>query len=221
MRKTIWSSRFALALGMAVLGGCQNPLPYPDDPLLAGNHPETGRFDKPEPVQVAAAEPSMPSLPAEAYVSLPPAFRMLPHSAPTALAASPRVSEPAAVAEQSPTRSESSKPNLAPREVEALPVARHREPGVYGHAPDHSWLQGRIEQGEAGKLLLRYCNYPLEDSWGGVVVLDNDERLGQVRVGDVVRVVGSSQTVDEIADRGTRSLPSFRVRDLWLIERKD
>jgi hypothetical protein len=62
----------------------------------------------------------------------------------------------------------------------------------YAFAPDYSWLQGRLEHSEAsGQWKLRYI--PIDgttDKYGGSVIVDNPQALGDLASGDYVRIRG-------------------------------
>ena len=62
----------------------------------------------------------------------------------------------------------------------------------YANAPDHRWLQGRLEYSHVeAAWKLRYAPIDVEnDPYGGSVVLGNDPRLNGFKEGDVVYVEG-------------------------------
>jgi len=114
---------------------------------------------------------------------------------------------------QPPSLARDEEPRKTAVVVKAIPVARLKAPGVYGHAPDHSWLQGVLEQADSGQFILHYGDSSAEDPWGSRVNLETDPRLVQLRPGDVVRVEG------EIISKEKAS-PRYRVREVWLVQRQ-
>jgi hypothetical protein len=62
----------------------------------------------------------------------------------------------------------------------------------YGYASDYAWLQGRLEHSQANnRWKLRYIPVDGEtDAYGGSVILENPEELGDLAAGDFVRVRG-------------------------------
>ena len=58
------------------------------------------------------------------------------------------------------------------------------------HAPDYSWIVGRLEysQIEGGFWVIRYENQT--DKFGGKFVLGNDSRLANFKSGDLVKITG-------------------------------
>jgi hypothetical protein len=111
---------------------------------------------------------------------------------------------------------------LSPVAVSAIAVARRKESATFQHAPDYSWLQGTILKTPRG-MELSYRASPDDDPWGGRVPLENDERLEQLRAGDIVRVEGEcvalpgSLTGPDVG-KGVRT---YRIRHVWLIRRED
>ncbi|MCX7699701.1 MAG: hypothetical protein N2039_02370, partial [Gemmataceae bacterium] len=71
--------------------------------------------------------------------------------------------------------------------------------GNFGHDPDRRWLQGVLERHYRGYYCLRYCDPSVEDEFGGKVRLQEDERLGQFRDGDVIGIIGRITEAAEVA----------------------
>jgi hypothetical protein len=219
MPPRIRRSLLGIALVSLTLAGCQwltKRPPYAQDPLLISKKPLEGRFDGNEPVRIAHAEPLPPPLPVEAFAWVPPGCRVLPSpSSLVAASESPRLKTFAQTTEdaQPPSVAKSDNPGKTAAVVKAIPVARLKTPEAYGYAPDHSWLQGVLEQADSGQLILRYGDSSVEDPLGGRVNLETDARLVQLRPGDVIRVEG------EIISR-EKALPQYRVREVWLVKRQ-
>ena len=91
--------------------------------------------------------------------------------------------------------------------------------GKYGHAADHSWLQGELDRHYRGHLELRFRPASEEDSLGGKVRLVDDPRLAEFRPGDVIAVEGELLTDP---DGGTRSgaVPAVSTSAVRLVDRK-
>jgi hypothetical protein len=187
-RLWLWASLLAFASQ-----GCgaiwSGRAPYREDPLLLARKPTTGKPEEAKPVQLAYSEPSLPSLPAFAYVYPPQKPRFGAH-------------EPA-LADHRPLPSESSKKTLTSSSIEAAnpqtpgekadariqasPVMRRKVSGTFGHAPDFSWLQGVVRKSSDGHWELQFS----ESSAAGRVVLADDPRLEQLQDGDVIQLEGS------------------------------
>jgi hypothetical protein len=98
-------------------------------------------------------------------------------------------------------------------------VSRRKTPGTYGHATDHSWLQGIVNQFAPGCYELHYCETAADDTLGGNVHLTPDPRLASLRTGDLVSVEGDIvQGEDGLAEQTGAGVPEYRVRELWLIQ---
>ncbi len=227
-------SRHTLGQGVAVcllaglLGGCQaasQENSYPKDPLLLTKKPVDGKAAAAtESVQTASAEPAAPPWPAPALAS---ARRMAERSATRAggpdPAAPPRENAPfqlipghsggvpaTTVAQNSATP--------APGDT---PGTRRAVVGTYGHAADYSWLQGVLDKHYHGHMDLRYCDYTVADKYGGKVLLDSDQRLSQFQEGDVIQVEGEIVTENDSSQKGWKHYPHYRIREVWLVQRKN
>lgn len=101
-------------------------------------------------------------------------------------------------------------PEDEPPKINPGSTARRSVTGSYGHDPDRRWLQGVLERHYRGYYCLRYCDPSVEDEFGGKVRLQQDERLGQFRDGDVIGVFGWVTEAAEVA-------PPYRIEDIWLV----
>jgi hypothetical protein len=215
-----------LSGGIALLPGCQFPSsksPYPRDPVLVSKAPTEGKGGDVAPVIVAYTEPRLPMLPVESYVSTPPAFRTIP-GADSALARR----EPARFPEVANLTSSAKTPLLATPVArskttpDAMPLSRPKSNEIYGHAEDHSWLQGVVEVTAKKGRVLEYCPSSATDIWGGRVILENDPRLGNSRSGDVLLVEGTMIPATQQAQSvGSSPLATYRIKSVWLVGRKD
>jgi hypothetical protein len=224
MARSLLAPGRVVLLSMAAVVGCQSAasrLPYAQDPLLLARKPVEGRPDRPEPPP-AYAEPRPPPLPLEALAGMPPAYR-LPFQEGNLLASRGPSQVP---------RANSSAPSPLPplladtavriktgQPVEALTVSRSKQPTLYGHAPDLSWLRGQVEASGSGQLMLRYAAPAVEAEDYGGVLLDVDPRLAQVRPGDFVAVRGEVLSRASLAASGRP--PVYRIQEIWLVQRKD
>jgi len=179
---------------------------YPKDPLLASKKPVEGAPGEPSVVQLAQAEPMAPAAPAMAVVT---ANASRTHE--TFAAGRTDVVAQPAVRERGPT--------VATPALRSTPLPAG--PGVYGHAPDHSWLLGVVDKHYAGHFELRYCDASEDDSWGGKVCLESDPRLAQFHDGDVIRIEGELLPVDPALRDAWSHYPHYRIRDVKLIQAKN
>jgi hypothetical protein len=80
----------------------------------------------------------------------------------------------------------------------------------FGFAPDYTWLLGKLEHSQAsGEWKLRYI--PIDgttDQYGGSVILENPQSLGDLAAGDYVRIRG--ELLDAKRD-GMTFAPIYRV----------
>jgi hypothetical protein len=216
MKRRAWRSVLVAAVGGLCLAGCSNNKSAVNqqvrDPLLISKKPVEGRADRPTAPQVAFAEPSPPPAPeaavATAPVKLDPlvAGRLEPAAAPP-LSKPPVSATPAVRTGNGPPPTET--------------VSRSGPAAIYGHSPDHAWLQGVIDKHYHGHLELRYRDPSEEDDWGGKVILEDDPRLAQVKDGDVVRVEGEIVKEDGNAKRGLwNHFVLYRVKDVRVIQSK-
>jgi hypothetical protein len=149
---------------------------------------------KPEeakPHQLAFAEPALPALPALAYVYPPTGSKSI--AGDTALAANrPAASSPQLSVGKTAARSaDAGASQKADSHIKAVPVLRRKVFGTFGHAPDNSWLQGRVLKSTNGHWELTFCECPTDARCGGRVLLEDDARFEQIRDGDVIQVEGT------------------------------
>jgi len=92
--------------------------------------------------------------------------------------------------------------------------------GRYGHATDHTWLQGELDRHYRGQFELRFRPASVDDAFGGKVRLDDHPDCGQFRVGDVVAVEGEllPESESSNAAAGT-SYRRYRITSICLIQR--
>jgi hypothetical protein len=214
-----WRTWLAAGVYCSLVLGCNHaPVNQPPrDPLFTSKKWVTGKTDKAPAPEVAKAEPAAPKVPETALASAP--------VNPDALG-SPSI-ERAGGPTPSPGTHTTAKP------VEAVPAVRSdpsaevkaepasRTAGIYGHAPDHAWLQGVLDKHYLGHMHLRYCDPTMDDTWGGKVILEKDDRLAPFKDGDVVRVEGELVKEDGQTKRGTWGhFPLYRIRDIQLIQGK-
>ena len=93
--------------------------------------------------------------------------------------------------------------------VTAMPVKRQVVHGIYGAAANHSWLQGTVESLGNEGAILRYAHPWTGGTDAFRVLLNSDERLKGLRVGDVIRVEG-----DELENPRNRALPLYQLKSL-------
>jgi hypothetical protein len=185
-----WLVSCVLAVAAQGCDSLHRSAPYREDPLLVGRKLVVAKPEEAKPHQLAFAEPALPSLPAFAYVYPPPGLKSLAGDAvladkrpvPTPPQAHPR--EPAV---QSPDTAGSDRANSP---VQALPVLRRRVLGTFGHAPDYSWLQGRVRRSPSGSWELTFCESPTEVRCGGRVFLEDEARFEQLQDCQVIQVEG-------------------------------
>jgi len=178
----------------AAIPGCDTlwhgRTPYHEDPLLVSRKPVIGKPEEAKPHQLAYAEPSLPSLPAFAYVYPPVQSKF--GAADSALAGkAPGQTQPP---QTDADRTDRLKPSVnTDRRIQATPVLRRKVTGTFGYAPDYSWLQGRLRKSANGQWELRFCESRAGAAWGGRVLLAGDDRLEHFRDGDVIQVEGRPQ----------------------------
>jgi hypothetical protein len=179
------------------------------DPLLISKKPVEGRADSASPNSPAYAELSPPMVPETAVATAPVSpealgLRRIEHA--DTGATKPIVTGVPAVR---------SGAGPAPAET----VSRRGPASIYGHAADHSWLQGIMVKHYLGHLELRYCDAGDDDEWGGKVILEDDSRLARFKEGDVVRVEGEIVLEDGKAKRGAwNHFVHFRIKDIRLVQ---
>lgn len=78
-------------------------------------------------------------------------------------------------------------------------------------ANDHSWLQGTLERREGNRpgWYVRYASASSKDPYGGVLLLQDDPRLGLLRVGDRVFIEG--QVEDDVVTGPSYKLNAIRI----------
>ena len=207
----------AALLACCLTGGCELGSvrnKYPQDPLLLSKKPVDGKIDSSKPVLLARAEPAVPPLPNMALVSAPPSR------------------EPPL--EREPQRASPETPDQLPPTVRVIPAVRsgissvvpgspavrRRTSGLYGSAPDHSWLQGVLESDD-GRSYLRYADRAVDDPWGGKMALEDEPRLAEFRTGVVLMVEGEMITSEEgqpVYD--SYHYPRYRIRNVWRVPEK-
>jgi hypothetical protein len=78
---------------------------------------------------------------------------------------------------------------------------------AFAHAPDYSWLVGRLAYSHTRRTWsVRYASVDESDRYGGSVTLDGGTNLGQMREGMLVRVQGRVLDPDT-----TTPAPLYRV----------
>jgi hypothetical protein len=213
MRLRTWRTLMTSSLGIVCLLGCGDKSAIHQqirDPLLITKKPVEGPAQRLVPTAVAYAEPAPPQVPEAAVATAPVKLEAI------------GVSQ--AHADGGP-----SKPGLnavpavrtGSAAVPTETVSRRDPASIYGHAPDHSWLQGVIDKHYLGHLNLRYCDPSEEDEWGGKVILVDDPRLAQFKDGDVVRVEGEIVREAGQVKRGTwNHFAQYRLKNIRLIQSK-
>ncbi len=205
--------------------------PYPQDPLLLYKKPIETQAAASVPETVAQAEPTPPAAPEFAVAAagpvdtpsdipaLPPATTQIPEFRTAERSNGPVPTSPVG---SNPNASVPATPAVRPKEtinVVSTPAIRRQVPETFGHAPDHSWLQGILEKHYSGHWELRYCDPAREDKHGGKVVLVENPRLAQFKPGDLVLVEG-----EILPENGARSawrhFPQYRVKEVWLAQAK-
>lgn len=92
--------------------------------------------------------------------------------------------------------------------------------GRFGHATDHTWLQGELDRHYRGQFELRFRPASVDDPIGGKVRLDDHCDLGQFRVGDVVAVEGELMPESEPSNASVgTSYRRYRITAIRLVQR--
>ena len=178
------------------------------DPLLISKKPVESQAERLTPTAVAYAEPSPPPVPETAVATAPVKLEAIGLKRPEPAKNAPELTATPAIRTNEPG---------TPAET----VSRRGPASIYGHAPDHAWLQGVIDKHYHGHLSLRYCDPSEEDEWGGKVVLEEDPRLAEFKDGDVVRVEGEIVREDGKVKRGVwNHFAHYRLKDIRLIQSK-
>ena len=90
-------------------------------------------------------------------------------------------------------------------------------PGLYGHAPDYSWLQGVVQK-SGNRLELRYSMTRGVDALEGAVYLADDGRNSQLQDGDVVLVEGELLGQSPVPlEEGGPTRRTYRVSSMWRV----
>jgi hypothetical protein len=201
---------------MAVSVGCSCVLGCGDksaihkqvrDPLLISKKPVEGQAERLAPTAVAYADPSPPPVPETAIATAPVKLEAIGVKSVERAETAPALTATPAV-------------RTGPSATSAQTTSRRGTASIYGHAPDHTWLQGVIDKHYQGHLSLRYCDPSEEDEWGGKVVLEDEPRLAEFKDGDVVRVEGEIVREDGKVKRGVwNHFAHYRFKDIRLIQR--
>jgi hypothetical protein len=222
MRLNTWQTLLAAGVYGSLLLGCNHaPVNQPPrDPLFTSKKWVVGKTDKTAPAQVAKSEPAAPAVPETALASAPVNPDTL--GSPSIERAGGQVATVAPDnAPKPPLQAIPTARSGASAEVQAEPASRQAVAGIYGHAPDHTWLQGVLDKHYLGQMHLRYCDPTMDETWGGKVILEKDDRLAPFKDGDVVRVEGELVKEDGQAKRGSWChFPLYRIRDIQLIQSK-
>ena len=221
MQLKLWQTWLAAGVYGSLMLGCNHaPVNQPPrDPLVTSKKWVVGKTDKAVPAQVAKNEPAAPTVPETALASAPVNPDTL--GSPGIERASGQVAAAPDRAAKPPLKAIPAVRTGASAEVKAEPASRHEVSGIYGHAPDHTWLQGVLDKHYLGHMHLRYCDPTMDDTWGGKVILERDDRLAPFKDGDVVRVEGELVKEDGQTKRGTWGhFPLYRIRDIQLIQGK-
>jgi hypothetical protein len=209
-----------LVLGASLAVGChsahKDEQAYPPDPLLMSKKPIEGNVVYPDTLLAAGSEPLAPGLPPSAYASgARPVHPQLAGPIPSPGPTVPAMTIPG---HHGPVQAV---PAVQSRLVpEAAPGGRKAD-GLYGHAPDYTWVQGVVDRHYNGQVSLRYCDAAVEDAHGGKVSLDDDPRLADFKDGDVVVIEGSLVADGNAAATPGcwRAYPKYRVYNVWLVQR--
>jgi hypothetical protein len=178
------------------------------DPLLISKKPVEGRAERPAPTPVAYAAPLPPAPPETALASAPVKLQAIGVNGTERAETAPVLTATPAI-------------RTNPAVTSGETVSRREPAKIYGHAPDHAWLQGVIDKHYQGHLSLRYCDPSEDDEWGGKVVLEEDPRLSEFKDGDVVRVEGEIVREDGKVKRGVwNHFAHYRFKDIRLIQSK-
>jgi hypothetical protein len=224
MHRYLWRIMLVGVLGTLFTGCDRAPMnKHLRDPLLTSKKPIEGKPEQAAPPMVAREEPAPPTVPETALASAPvkPEALGVQHAGGSS-AVAPDVAKPEpSPPPRAPLSATPAVRSGAALEVPADPVSRQQPLGDYGHAPDHSWLQGVLDRHYHGHMDLRYCDHTTEDDWGGKVVLEDDPRLAQFKDGDVVRVEGELVHENGQVKRGYwNHFPHYKIREIRLIHSK-
>jgi hypothetical protein len=237
VRRNIWRCWLGVTLLAGGLCGCERATvshTYPPDPLLISKRPLESSPEAAT-TQLVSTDPAAPALPATALASAPrDRLSVLRDSVAPEPPLAPAPLEKPVLAQPVSNRSQraapgpqeengSGPPAIRAKGATDLPAVASAPPrvqGPYGHAPDHSWLQGILDKHYQGHWALRYCDHATEDEWGGKVRLEKDGRLDQFKDGDIILVEG--EVIPDV--RGNRGnwhhYPEYRIRNIQLIEHR-
>ncbi len=207
-----------IGLGMAIciaLCGCETTEQRVGrDPLLLSRQGVEGSPARAAPSGLlVSAEPLPPDLPALALVSSRQPAALLREQA-SAIARQkleanedrlPKAAEKSVASQPAPVPV--TQPEKSP--LTALPVKRQVVHGLYGAAANHAWLQGTVEALGPDGAILRYGHPWVAGPEAFRVLLNPDDRLKDLRIGDVIRVEG-----DETENPRNRSLPFYQFKNL-------
>ncbi len=191
-----------ICLGMAIsitLCGCETTEQRVGrDPLLLSRQGVEGSPGQAAPsALLVSAEPLPPDLPAMSLVSSRQPAALLREQA-SALARQkletneerlPKAEEKSIASQPAPAAV--AQPERLP--LTAIPVKRQVVHGLYGAAANHAWLQGTVETLGPDGAILRYGSPWVAGPDAFRVLLNADDRLKELRVGDVIRVEGDER----------------------------
>jgi len=88
----------------------------------------------------------------------------------------------------------------------------------YGHGADYTWVAGVADRHrKGGYWTIRYADIGTDDLWGGKVRLLDDDKLRDLRNGDVVYVEGELLAPKSAAEMS--AYPPYRVTSVRVVER--
>jgi len=103
------------------------------------------------------------------------------------------------------------------RPPRATATARPRSGAAMDHAPDYSWIQGRLEYSalSGGVWKVRYAPLSVDDQHGGSVILESDPDSSHFQAGDTVYVEGRIVPGDQ---RRALQNPVYQVQRMRIVE---
>jgi len=88
----------------------------------------------------------------------------------------------------------------------------------FGHGPDYAWVAGVADRHQKGGFwTIRYADIGMHDIWGGKVRLLDDDRLRDLRNGDVVYVEGELLAPKSAA--ASSMYPPYRATSVRVVEK--
>jgi hypothetical protein len=205
------------ALSSLLLAGCKGAPDHSsvqNDPMVTAKRGILVSPDaaKPGPILHEPTPPPMPRLEARSKEGNP--SRITPVSAPAASvpdssAGVKRLERPPAAPV---TPAKTTEPSVAAPAARVGPVGA---PGTYGHANDHSWLQGKVDRPYSGGVKLRYCDVCEDDAWGGSVFLVSSLPLEGLKNGAIILVEGRPAAASN--RQGFFSNPTYEVQRLTVL----